>query len=70
MGTSVLSVANPTFVGYMGQLDSFGMGTAHLALPDDPSLVGLDFYTAFVVVDLAQPLGVGGISGSLLMTVE
>lgn len=67
---SVGSLGNPFFVGYMGMLDANGMATVHLAIPNDPSLVDTDFYTAFVVMDGAMPQGVGGISGSLRMTVQ
>jgi len=36
--------------GLFGDLDGFGKGSAHLAIPNDPGLSGMSFYAALIVL--------------------
>lgn len=64
LAISILSANGPCFAGYQGLLDSHGMGTAHLALPSVPEIVGMTLYSAFAVLDPSVPGMVSGISGT------
>lgn len=49
----------PVFSGTIGVLDPAGAAKVALALPNEPSLVGLGLHTAFLVLDPSAPLGIG-----------
>ncbi len=55
----------PMFRGYQGALDASGKATATLVIPNFAALTGVTLHHAFVVVDPAQPLGIGTISNPL-----
>jgi len=62
---SVSGLAPNVFQGYFGRLDGDGVGSARLAIPDLPPLVGLAFYSAFVVVDFDSPSSIGLLSNTV-----
>jgi hypothetical protein len=64
-----LSPGNGIFVGNVGTLDSAGLAQGFIAIPAVPSLAGIVFHAALVVVDASNPTGVGSISPPLTITV-
>jgi len=64
-----LSPGNGVFVGNVGTLDSAGLAQGFIAIPAVPSLAGIVFHAALVVVDASNPTGVGNISPPLTITV-
>ena len=66
-----LSPSNPFFSNFAGTLDSEGFSKdPAISLPDEPGLVGLTFYTAFVTLDASGPCVVTTISDALPMSIE
>jgi hypothetical protein len=65
---TIQSDAPAVFEGYIGVLDPNGLATARFHVPPVPGLVGLEFLTAFLVVDPAARSGVGFMSNTV--TVE
>ncbi len=61
---TLLNAAAPEATGYLGLLDSNGMGTTQLVLPNSMAVQGLSIYTAFVTVDATASMGIGAISSS------
>lgn len=61
---TLLNAGAPQATGYFGVLDSNGMGTTQLVLPNSMAVQGLSIYTAFVTVDPAASMGIGAISAS------
>lgn len=70
LATSIIFANTPGFVNYRGLLDLNGMGTAQLVVPNDPSLSGLRFFTAFITLDGTSQGGVGEISRTLALVVN
>jgi hypothetical protein len=66
-----LSIAPPPglLVGFSGTLDVNGSATAQIIVPNDASLIGMTGYAAFAVGDVAEPLGIAGISNATKITV-
>jgi hypothetical protein len=50
------------FQGYTGWLDSQGMATAAIVIPNDTRLIGTDTYSAFVTLNASWPSGIRSIS--------
>ena len=66
-----LSPWNPFFLGFSGKLDGQGSTKAPaIAIPDDPGLTGITFFTAFATMDPAAACAVTTISDALPMTIE
>lgn len=61
---TLLNAGAPQATGYVGVLDSNGMGTTQLVLPNAPGVQGLSIYTAFLTIDPAASMGIGSISAS------
>ncbi len=60
-----------TIIFVVGVLDDEGSSeSSRLLLPPDPALVGLSFFTAFVVLDLGATCPVETISESYGITIE
>lgn len=68
----VLTTGNflPTvFVDFSGQLDSKGEAKAKINILNDPVLIGVRFYTAFVTLDPRAPFGIKSISRTEPLTI-
>jgi len=66
----VLSLSVPAiFQNFVGVLDGTGTATVRIALPNEPSLVGFVFYTAFLTLRPAAPSGIGSISLPIPLTI-
>ena len=65
-----LAPGNGVFLGMGGLLDASGLGLAAFAIPNDPALIGLPFYFAFLTLDPAASLGVGRISTPIGFVIE
>lgn len=59
----------PILTGYAGTLDANGVGKGQILVPS-PALVGIAFYSAFVVVDGAAPSRIRTISNALLTLIQ
>ncbi len=57
------------FRGFFGVLSGSGKGTAQVAIPYSPALVGVRFHSAFVTLQAAAPGGIRDISDSLQITI-
>ena len=67
---TILTVQNlvpSVFKNYQGTLTGAGVATAAIALPSNSALVGQSLFSAFIVVDLKGPGGIGTISNGLEM---
>ena len=53
----------PHFSGFSGTLDATGVASGTVSVPNDPNLVGLQFYLAFLALDPNAPSGIRHISG-------
>lgn len=61
---------NSLFLGSLGFLGADGTSrNPRIPLPDDPSLIGIEFATAFMVLDFDEPCFVRRVSESYTMTV-
>jgi Tol biopolymer transport system component len=60
----------PVLTGYTGTLDSDGVANGRIDVTGFPQLVGLRFFTAFVVIDLAAPSGIRTISNAFEVLVQ
>jgi hypothetical protein len=60
----------PILNGYRGLLNGDGTASARIAFQGYPHLVGLRFYTAFLVLDPTAPFGIKTISNSHLTLVQ
>jgi hypothetical protein len=54
----------PILTGYTGVLNTDGVANARIDVTGFPQLVGLRFFTAFVVIDLTAPSGIKTISNA------
>jgi hypothetical protein len=54
----------PVMTGFVGVLDANGLGSGQITFPGLGALVGLRFYTAFVVIDPAAPSGLRTLSNA------
>ena len=65
MGWSAPSI----FQNYAGFLDAKGRGSATLAIPGNPALIGVKLYNAFLVHDRAARSALGMISNTVVVEV-
>jgi len=63
-GGTFLDASSPMATGYVGILDTNGMGTAQLVLSSDPAFVGTAVFTSFLVLDANAPMGLGPIAAT------
>jgi hypothetical protein len=63
-----LTMPVSAIVGFSGLLNSSGMAFGSLALPNDPGLINLNGYVAFVTVDFNTGI-IRGISNAARFTV-
>lgn len=70
-GLLLASLTTPSVFGsFIGVLDDEGCSTdPNIAVPNDPSLAGIHFVTAFAVVDPFAACPVGAVSDPLFLTV-
>jgi hypothetical protein len=54
----------PILTGYVGALDQDGIGSGRISFAGFPQMLGLRFFTAFVVLDPAGPSGIRTISNA------
>jgi hypothetical protein len=54
----------PVMTGYVGTLNNDGVGSGRIALAGFPQIIGLRFFTAFLVLDPAGPFGIKGVSNA------
>jgi len=69
LAVSILQTAPTVFQNYIGLLDANGHGSATLAIPDIPELIGLKLFTAFVVDDPTSRSSVGMISNTVVVEI-
>ena len=58
------------FQQYSGLLDATGRGTAKIAIPGNPGLVGVRLHSAFVTLDASAPSNIKSISNTFSFTVR
>ena len=61
---------NGLFFNNVGTLGPIGSASIAIAVPNDPSLMNLTIYSAFVTVDPVAPGAVRSISATLPMTIQ
>jgi len=66
---SVAGLWPSTFRGYRGLIDNQGQARASIHVPNDPVLIGLRLYTAFVTLDPAAPSGIKSISSTFSFSI-
>jgi hypothetical protein len=54
----------PYMTGYVGTLNNDGVGSGRIALAGLPQILGLRFFTAFLVLDPAGPFGIRRVSNA------
>jgi hypothetical protein len=65
-----LSFEPALFRNGIGTLDGTGTSYVRFAIPNDAALRNVTVYGAFVVLDPRRPIGIGGISNPLAITLE
>jgi hypothetical protein len=58
------------FFGYAGFLDAQGEASPRIVIPAAPAFVGLDIYSAFVVIDPSTRAGIGATSNTVKLTLD
>ena len=58
------------FIDFIGRLDANGTGQCAVQLPNMPGLVGLELYTAYLLIDPTMFFGIGGMSNAQYFNVQ
>jgi hypothetical protein len=66
---SVQGLLPTVFRRYTGLLNSGGMGSADMAIPNDASLIGLRLHTAFLTLKAGEPFNISSISNTFTFSV-
>jgi hypothetical protein len=66
---NVQLAATTVFVNTFGTLDGSGQATGRFAIPNDPNLVGFDFWFAGLTFQPSYPFGIRGISNNVRLRV-
>ena len=66
---SVGGLAPTVFQNYAGILDASGKGQGKINIPNDPVLVGINLYNAFVTLKVGEPSNIKSISPTVLVVI-